>query len=229
MSESKTKNHYLTVNCAECDAVVRAEVLTIHERNYFDHQVQLILPDDRIILTICPNGHPILVQETWQGEDTNGFSTWSRPVRLWPQPERESNALIPDIVRVSLEEANRCHRAAAYTASAVMCGRALEGICGHFQTKDRYLGKGLQELLDRNTIDQRLFDWGEQLRRHRNLAAHATGKKISSEDATDLLDFLNAICEYIFVLTPRFQAFMERQTKQTSPSVEKNNEAKEKN
>lgn len=201
-------------------------VSPIHERSYFDHQTLINWPDDRISFAICPSGHLILAQETWKGEDTLGFSTWSRAVRLWPQPERESNALIPDIVRISLEEANRCHRAAAYTASAGMCGRALEGICNHFQTKDRYLGKGLQELLDRNIIDQRLFDWSEQLRRHRNLAAHATGKRISRVDATDLLDFLNAICEYVFVLTPRFQAFMERQTKQTTPSGNKGDDTK---
>lgn len=100
-----------------------------------------------------------------------------------------------------------------------MCGRALEGICNHFKTKDRYLSKGLRELLDRNIIDQRIFEWSEQLRRRRNLAAHATSEKISREDATDLLDFLNAICEYVFVLTPRFQAFMERQTKQTASEI----------
>lgn len=129
---NKDKKRYLAVNCAECAATVRAEVMTIHETSYFDQQVMLTLPDNRIALVICPSGHPILAQETWQGEDDEGVSTWSRPARLWPQPERASNALIPDIARISLEEANRCHRAGAYTASAVMCGRALEGICGHF-------------------------------------------------------------------------------------------------
>src|SRR2546428_152743 len=98
--------------------------------------------------------------------------------------------MIPDIVRVSLEEAQRCHAAAANTACAVMCGRALEGVCIHFGTKDRHLAKALPELRDRKLIDERLFNWGDELRKHRNVAAHATEDRISRDDATDLLEFL---------------------------------------
>lgn len=47
-------------------------------------------------------------------------------------------------------------------------------------------------------IDDRLFKWSEELRKHRNLATHATGERISQDDSTDLLDFLNAIYEYVF-------------------------------
>jgi hypothetical protein len=97
-----------------------------------------------------------------------------------------------------------------------MCGRALEGVCVHFGLKTM-LAKGLHELRTKGLIDDRLFQWGEQLRKHRNTAAHATGDKISREDATDLLDFVAAICDYIFVLTARFDAFMAR--KKVAPTL----------
>jgi hypothetical protein len=120
-------------------------------------------------------------------------------------------------VRVSLDEAERSFRASAYLASAVMCGRALEGICRHFNTKSAYLGGGLKELLDREIIDKRLFEWSQALQRSRNAAAHASEERISKEDASDLFDFVVAIADYVFVLNERFQEFMKRQSGNPNP------------
>jgi hypothetical protein len=50
------------------------------------------------------------------------------------------------------------------------------------------------------------------LRKHRNLAAHATGANFNLIDAKDLYDFATAICEYVFVLTAKFEAFKKRQS-----------------
>ena len=132
------------------------------------------------------------------------------PSRLWPDPEKFVSWSIPEIVRPSLEEANICFKAGAYNACAVMCGRSLEGVCRHFGTLKKYLGGGLRELLDRQIIDGRLFQWAEELQKARNLSAHATGTRISKADARDLLDFVNAICEYVFVLTDKFNRFIKR-------------------
>jgi hypothetical protein len=204
---------HVTVNCGHCDATVKAEVLATHEVKHFDDRIMMEFPDHRVSLAVCPACHEAVVaRDTWEGEGDYGESLWSKAARVWPRAERETNAMIPDIVRVSLEEAQRCHGAAAHTACAVMCGRALEGICIHFGTKDRHLAKALPELRDRKVIDERLFSWGDELRKHRNIAAHATEDRTSREDATDLLEFLTAICEYVFVLTPRFDSFMLRKT-----------------
>ena len=82
------------------------------------------------------------------------------------------------------------------------------GVCRHFGTKSEYLGGGLQELLDREVIDERLFEWGQALQRSRNAAAHASEQRVSREDASDLFDFVIAIADYVFVLHERFQEFM---------------------
>jgi len=204
---------HVAVDCGRCDATVKAEVLATHEAKYFDDRAMVELPDYRVSLAVCPVCHEAVVgRETWGGEGDHGESLWSKAIRVWPRAERETNAMIPDIVRVSLEEAQRCHRAAAHTACAVMCGRALEGVCIHFGTKDSNLARALPELRERKLIDERLFNWGDELRKHRNLAAHATEDRISRDDATDLLEFLTAICEYVFILTPRFESFMARKT-----------------
>jgi hypothetical protein len=112
-----------------------------------------------------------------------------------------------------MEEANKCFKAGAYSACAVMCGRALEGICRHYKTKSEYLAGGLKELLDQGVIDGRLFKWSEALRTLRNVGAHATGGNVSKDDARDLVLFANAICEYVFVLSAQFDEFIERESK----------------
>ena len=135
---------------------------------------------------------------------------YGEPTRLWPGPRKYIHSSIPEIVRVSLEEADICLKAGAFAACAVMCGRALEGICTHYKTRSNTLARGLKELRDKGVIDDKLFLWSEMLRKHRNLGAHATLEKISEENARDLVDFTRAINEYIFVLTEKFNDFMSR-------------------
>ena len=94
-----------------------------------------------------------------------------------------------------------------------MSGRALEGVCRHFQTKIQYLSGGLKELRDRGIIDSRLFEWSEALRKHRNMAAHATEEKATKANAEDLLNFVESISQYVFVLSARFEEFQKREAR----------------
>lgn len=201
----------IVVDCPFCEAKVKGEVIAA---NVVDDP-DVHIPDYRICLARCPScRYPLITRQDYQGPDSWDDDNWSHASRVWPMPDREAHKSVPPIVQISLDEAHRCRRAGAHTACAVMCGRALEGICVHFKMKNA-LAKGLLELQERGLIDERLLKWGEQLRKHRNIAAHASEEKISREDATDLLDFVTAIVEYIFVLTARFEAFMERKAPPT--------------
>ena len=136
---------------------------------------------------------------------------WDNVTRLWPVPDGDIDGEIPSIARISLIEAKTCFNAKAYSACAVMCGRTLEGVCKHYHPKIRTLATGLKKLKEEGTIEKRLFEWGEALRKHRNLGAHATIERVTKDDARDLLDFCIAICEYVFVLNKKFQRFQDRQ------------------
>lgn len=138
---------------------------------------------------------------------------WDAALRLWPAPETEVDWEIPEIARNSLIEAKICFKAKAYSACAVMCGRAIEGVCKHHDAKTKTLAAGLKKLRDDRVIDSRLYDWGEALRENRNLGAHATTEKVSKDDAKDLLDFSAAICEYVFVLNAKWERFQKRRKK----------------
>jgi len=93
-----------------------------------------------------------------------------------------------------------------------MAGRAIEAMC-----KDKVgsgtLAKGLEKMKTQGIIDQKIWAWANALREERNLGAHATGVDVSMEDAKDVLDFANAICEYVYVLTKQFDEYMARKGK----------------
>jgi Domain of unknown function (DUF4145) len=77
------------------------------------------------------------------------------------------------------------------------------------------LADGIKQLRDRNVIDDRLFDWSQDLHAFRNLAAHPDGDggSITRQDAEDLQAFVYAIVEYVYDLADRYQEFKERQAK----------------
>jgi Domain of unknown function (DUF4145) len=108
-----------------------------------------------------------------------------------------------------------------------MLGRALEALCrdcldpkpkkeeSHAGTPTKakkaiLLGEGLRRLREAKIIDDRLYDWSQQLRAFRNLAAHPEDISISRNDAEDLQTFVNAIVEYVYDLTDRYEEFKER-------------------
>ena len=200
----------MLVECNKCEAVVDAIVLREHES--YD-------PDDypspfTAFFLECPKCKGPLLAGQYAHDDT-------APDRIWPSPRKYFSEYIPDSVRTSLEEAEKCFQVGAFLACAVMSGRSLEGICRHFKTKSQYLGGGLQELKDRGIIDARIFEWSEALKTTRNAAAHATDETVSKQDARDLLDFVTAIGEYVFVLTERFESFQKRRAEEAATRPKK--------
>ena len=195
----------MIIECPHCEATVDGAVLFQYEIPRGEPWEQPI----RTVLLKCPRcASPLLGnQELTETEDGE---MWLAPERLWPSPKRVLAWSLPLVVRFSLEEADRCLRAGAFTASAVMSGRALEGVCRHYKTKSMYLGEGLKQLLAAEVIDKRLFEWGQALQLHRNIGAHATEERISKADALDLLEFSIAICDYVFVLSEKFTEFKAR-------------------
>lgn len=198
----------MIIECPQCESKVDG----VEKGEVDDNDQDYPFPCKRVLVQcpVCKSallGFTELIQvghEEWE---------WDSLHRLWPPQESSINREIPEIARVSLEEARLCFKAKAYSACAVMCGRTIEGLCIHHKTKNKTLAAGLKELREEKIIDSRLFEWGEALRKHRNIGAHASAEKISKEDAKDLLDFSSAMCEYVFVLNAKFNRFIERSAK----------------
>lgn len=198
----------MIIECPHCESKVDCE-----EKGHIDIDMEYVAEQTKVILLeckVCKN--PLLGSSELLQVDYDEWQ-WSSASRLWPSPDTEIDWEIPEIARNSLVEAKVCFKAMAYSACAVMCGRAIEGVCKNHDTKIKTLAAGLKKLRDDKIIDSRLYEWGEALRENRNLGAHATTEKVSMDDARDLLDFSAAICEYVFVLNAKWDRFQKRRKK----------------
>jgi Domain of unknown function (DUF4145) len=221
------------VDCHNCRAKVAALETGRAERSGTEEESAEPY-GERVLVGVCPSCGALLVGESTQldfeGLDA-GEDRWSDVVRVFPKPSKAfSSYRIPRVVKDSLLEADRSLQANANIAACVMFGRALEATCQDAlegpkevdilgepktqspkNTKRITLNEGIELLRGKGLIDARLYDWSQQLRAFRNLAAHAQDEvTISREDAEDLQTFVYAIVEYIYDLTDRYEEFKAR-------------------
>ncbi len=184
----------------------------------------------RVMVGKCGSCKSILVGESRQLDFRDYDSDqdrWSDVVRVYPSPPKTfSSSRIPRLVTDSLSEAGRSLQGGAHVAACVMLGRALEALCrdvleeppdesvhsGPSSAPKRklMLGAGIKRLKDKKIIDDRLYEWSQQLQAFRNLAAHPEDIIISRTDAEDLQSFVNAIVEYVYDLADRYDEFKNR-------------------
>ncbi|MDY7011377.1 MAG: DUF4145 domain-containing protein [Planctomycetota bacterium] len=220
------------VDCPVCKAKVAAnEHGCVRRAGGMDNEGDLHYGIS-VSLGVCPKCRSILVGESQQigiKSFDSEFDEWADAIRVYPEPPKIfASERIPKLVSDSISEAVKSLQANANIAACMMFGRALEAICRDLlepaqsanavpppATPKRpiMLGEGIRMLKDKGLIDQRLFDWSQQLHAFRNIAAHPTDRTISREDADDLRSFVYAIIEYIYDLTDRYNEFKERLAK----------------
>jgi hypothetical protein len=196
----------VAVTCNACGAVA-APVLG-YQSLYDDETPE----PQETVLVACPTCSQPIVAQRWYFEtrmysDGTTEGEFTEFKRVWPRPDTEISWELPEAVRTSLDEAQKCLSAQAHVASAAMSGRALEALCRDLNANDSMLGEGLKELRRAGKIDDRLYEWGEALHEKRNIAAHPDPTEISQRDAQYVFDFAVAIAEYVYVLTAKFERF----------------------
>ncbi|MDQ0843362.1 DUF4145 domain-containing protein [Streptomyces sp. V1I6] len=143
---------------------------------------------------------------------------WQEPVgsggseerqRLWPQVAALAEGIPASIAR-EMMEARACFDAKLYTAAAVMVRRTLEGMCIEQGTQKKALFQALQELRDNGKIEGRLFEWAQALRVLGNQGAHFSKEAVSRKDAADALSLAEALLNYIYVFTAKYEEFQKR-------------------
>jgi len=93
-----------------------------------------------------------------------------------------------------------------------MVRRTLEGVCKEHGITEKVLGRALQKMHADGLIDGRLFEWAQELRALGNEGAHNTGRPVSREDAADALALCEAMLDYMYVLTAKFNEFKQRRS-----------------
>ena len=199
------------IDCPDCDIKVQATVLCTMDNSQrpFDEDPS----HKRYYLLRCPCCQRALLGISTLIQSSFNDAWYPPPTLLWPFPEKKLAHSIPVEVRETIDEAQKCFRAKCFSACAVMCGKALEALCKSHGTEEWTLAGGLKELKIKSVIDERIYSWGEALRSRRNIGAHASGSNVSEEDASDMLDFMIAICEYVYVLTAKYEEFKKREEK----------------
>lgn len=195
----------MIVECADCRSYVDAQPHGSFERLSNGQEASLL-----ISLLQCPQCRsPILVRQTNVGNMAVG-DIWDTPQLVYPTAELRVNPNAPKDIRLAFDEACSCYRAGAFTASAIMCRKTLEGICVAHGVEERSLANSLKRMRDQNSIDDRLFEWSNLMRTVGNEAAHGVGLSVRQADAKDIIEFTNAIMDYLFSFRDRFEDFKKR-------------------
>lgn len=187
----------MILECTDCEALVDAEPIGTYEFRNTD-----LRPPGTVSFLKCPRCEsPFLAEEDIFDE---------APRRIYPPHEKVVSTNLPKPLQSSYGEAVSCFKAKAYTAAALMCRKTLEGICVEHGVRGHNLVSSLNQLRDQGIIENRLYEWADALRISGNEAAHDVNVMIAAEDARDILEFTNALLEYVFTFRDKFEAFSQR-------------------
>lgn len=217
----------MIVACPQCEALVDCEEVGHLEfkpsDDLFDLERYAFLKCARCgrpLLTL-QGGEPVAKRrwnESKQTSDETWEIEWGDPVRVYPAPDRRADFRLPKALRACFDEALGCLRSNLYDSTALMCRKTLEGIC-QLKGASGSLARGLQHLHEDGIIDRRLFEWAEALREDGNLAAHDLDVRVSREDAKHIVDFTEAILEYVFILGEEFKEYQALRENRSSPKT----------
>jgi Domain of unknown function (DUF4145) len=196
----------LTEYCFECEAQVRFKIAHVHNRRGLDD-----CPGEYTLALCAVCGEPSLFYRQEPSLQREILEIDS-PVfhRLYPTSPRIIDFDVPDSVGQSYDEACLAESSHAPMAAAVMVGRALGATCKHFDPRSRSIADGLKRMKEAGLLSEELYEWASELRFLRNDAAHASQSVISETEASEALDFLQAILEIVYEIRPKFQKFKSR-------------------
>lgn len=95
-------------------------------------------------------------------------------------------------------------------ACAVLVGRTLEVVCKQEKAEGKTLAEKLDHLARSGRIPQLLAQMAHQLRQIRNLGAHLAEDEVTKEDVPIILDFVEAILEYLYQAPAKIAAVQAR-------------------
>jgi hypothetical protein len=208
----------MLMHCDACGAVVNAEQQGSYTRWTGRDSGG---PVERYLFGRCPRClAPFLARQERESDDAfDEDVVWTELRQLYPATEAISHAY-PQGIRAAFGEALSCFRAKSYTATAIMCRKAMEGLAAAHGVTERNLAAALRELAAQNVIEGRLVDWADALRLSGNEAAHDVDVTVSAEDAKDILDFTKALLEYVYTFRLRFEEFIARRQKRSADSAQ---------
>lgn len=202
--------------CPSCNILVAAKAVASGLGRFRsdavspDDEVDATYHSDRYVVSVCGRcGGPFLLRQTILGVPAE-FETITEETVLYPVARSRALDGVPASAARAFDQALRAFGTGAYDAAAVMCRRALESVCEAKGVQARNLKARIDALCTAGHIDARLQRWAHGVRLLGNEAAHDLEREVSSADAGDILDLVEAILLYVFTLDAKFRAFETR-------------------
>ncbi len=208
MTEIQSRTYVTT--CPRCQQTVVASQEAIAQP-FPDHDFNIL----RHIIARCEICYQALLLE----QDGQAPKSERDAKCVWPVLDRVLSEAVPESLRREHGEATSCFKSGAYTATVVMVRRTLEGVCNQHGVTRKPLFKALEEMEGKGLIEGRLLEWSQELRVLGNEAAHFTGGHVSRQDASDAIALAEAILDYLYVFSARFEEFKSRRGQTANPVV----------
>lgn len=120
---------------------------------------------------------------------------------------------VPEAIRRCFNEAQQCYFNHLHTAASVMCRRALDMTCEEQGLTNGGLKGRIDQLREKNIINEALHEWAHALREFGNEGAHVYDPNISAADAQDALSLTKALVEYVYAMRKQYELFKARRSK----------------
>lgn len=205
--------------CRHCGTHSRSEILISSKyveldqdssgNTYFGSEYRYRL----VRCSACADLSLLLAMQVAQEGDVDYYDD---DVPVYPAPPRLMSPAVPKKLQDCFLEARTCYQAKAYTASAIMCRRSLELLAAERGVSEDSLAKSLGKLKAKGDIDQRLYDWCDELRLAGNDAVHDVNSNVSQKDARDMSELAEAIIDYVYVFQARYEEFKNRRAQRSS-------------
>ena len=198
--------------CRHCNSVVSAEVRATASGSPTEDLFKQLPPGEdgfrwaQYKLAFCRKCGSVFLYRSCKTEP----SEFPFEEVLYPRASEPLAANVPPLIRRPHESAVSCFETANYEPCVIMCGKTIDAVCAVLGEDNGNLEKRLRRLRDSGKIEAKLYDWANELRMVRNDAVHDLSVAVSSDDARDCLEFVEAILAYVFTLDAKFQEFRKR-------------------
>jgi hypothetical protein len=139
-----------------------------------------------------------------------GMSDWPEREQAYPQTDRQLPWPVPANIRNDFAEGRRDMRTRANTSAALMARRVVDAIRKEQGYPDGSLFDGLTAMTDAGVINDRPYEWADTARVVGNEGGHDTDVPVGHQDAEEVLRFIEALADYLYVFQRQYEEFKRR-------------------
>jgi Domain of unknown function (DUF4145) len=194
IGEAKMAEAEILVTCGHCSNRENCKVKA--------DSIQDLTDEDEHFVTTwytleCPACSGLILQQTYL---ESGWPVGEEQIRILYPASRERLTGLPVEIAKEYEASLKVQRISS-DACAVLARRTLEAILTHENATGNTLEKKVDSLLMSARIPQLLADVAHLGRKIGNMGSHfEKGEAVSDEDVAIMLDFLETILEYLYVI-----------------------------